>query len=205
MGSSLNHVTILDESAGWLLGKQRNDTSQFGEDGLIQAVLERIGETSRWCFEVGAADGLFFSNTKRLRDAGWSAVLIEAERDLYKQCRQFENAKVHVVNERIGGGSLDAILARCGSPPTPDLGVIDIDGQDYWAWKGMQARPRVMLVEFMYLNENMSDPAFIPTEGGSGQAGLDAIVGLGREKEYTPIASTYCNVLFVDRDAWASN
>jgi len=201
----MQHVTILDESAGWLSGRQRNDTSQFGEDGLIQAVIERIGETNRWCFEVGAADGLFFSNTKRLRDAGWNAVLIEADEQKALQCRQFESDKVRVVHERIGSGSLDAILARCGSPPTPDLGVIDIDGQDYWAWKGLEARPRVMLVEFMYVNENMTDPAFIPAEGREGQAGLDAIVSLGREKGYMPVVSTYCNVLFVDRDVWASN
>ena len=205
MGSSLNHVTVLDARAEWLEGQQRNDTSQFGEDGLIEAVLDRVGETNRWCFEVGASDGLFYSNTKRLRDLGWNAVLIEADGRLAEECRRFENDRVQVVHERIADGNLDAILARCGSPASPDLGIIDIDGQDYWAWKALVFRPRVMLVEFMYLNENMTDPGFIPTQGGEGQAGFEAIVGLGREKGYAAIASTFCNVLFVDKDVWASN
>ena len=200
--SSLQHVAILDESARWLLGRQRNDTSQFGEDGLIQAVLERTGETNRWCFEVGAADGLFYSNTKRLRDDGWNAVLIEAEEMHAAKCRQFENDKVHVVNERIGSESLDAILARCGSPDQPDLGVLDIDGQDYWVWKRLKHRPRVMLVEYMYVNNNFTDPHFVPAEGGKGQAGLEAVIALGISKRYLPLASTYCNVLFVDEKAW---
>lgn len=41
----LEHVTIIDPSANWLLGRQRNDTSQFGEDGLIEAVFERLYAT----------------------------------------------------------------------------------------------------------------------------------------------------------------
>lgn len=205
MDESLRFMTVLDAKAEWLNGKQRNDTSQFGEDGLSESVFAHIGETNRWCFEVGAADGLFYSNTKRLRDLGWNAVLIEADGRLASECRRFENDKVKVVHGRIGGESLDAILARCGSPSDPDFGVIDIDGQDYWAWKALVAAPRVMLVEFMYLNDNMTDPGFIPPLNGAGQAGFDAIVGLGVEKGYTAIASTFCNVLFVRNDVWASS
>lgn len=203
MDDSLRHVKILDDSAKWLDGRQRNDTSQFGEDGLIEAVLERIGETNRWCFEVGAADGLFFSNTKRLRDAGWTSVLIEAGQEQFAKLRQLANGKTIVVNERINYGSLDRILGELHAPEDLDFGVIDIDGQDYWAWDGMKLfQPRVMLVEFMY---DLPDPAFVPPENGEGQAGLEAIIELGRQKGYTPLAGTYCNVLFARKDVWASN
>lgn len=197
-GEVLNHVKVLS-GAQWLEGRQRNDTSQFGEDGLIEAVFDRIGTTNQWCFEVGAADGLFFSNTKRLRDAGWSAVLIEADPLKANECRKFENQRVQVVQQKIGANSLDHILDGCAAPIRLDLGVIDIDGQDYWAWNGLKSyRPRVMLVEFMYLNENFQDAEFIPPLNGEGQAGLDAIMKLGIEKGYTPVARTYCNLLFVD-------
>lgn len=194
---TLQHVSILSPGWDFLQGKQRNDTSQFGEDGLIEAVFARIGEQSRWCFEVGAADGLFFSNTKRLRDIGWSAVLIEGDGTLAEQCRKFENDRVTVVQERIGSESLDAILARAGSPREPDLGVIDIDGQDYWAWKFLTARPRVMLVEYGYWNPPERIPE--PHEGTDAQAGCGALYSLAEEKGYIPLAKTYCNVLFVDK------
>lgn len=203
MEDSLKHVTPLDPSAAWLLGKQRNDTSQFGEDGLIQAVLERIGEANRWCFEVGAADGLFFSNTKRLRDAGWNAVLIEAGAEQFAKLSQLADHRTSTIHERINYGSLDRILGESHAPDDLDLGVIDIDGQDYWAWKGMQHfHPRVMLVEFMY---DLPDPSFIPRENGEGQAGPQAIIDLGKQKGYTPLVSTYCNVLFARRDVWGSS
>lgn len=206
MDDSLRHVTILDASAKLLDGRQRNDTSQFGEDGLIEAVLERIGETNRWCFEVGAADGLFFSNTKRLRDSGWTSVLIEAGAEQFAKLKQLANGNTHVVNERINYGSLDSILGQLHAPEDLDLGVIDIDGQDYWAWLGMKRyQPRVMLVEYLYPTDIPAVSTFIPKENGEGQAGLEAIVELGKQKGYTPLASTFCNVLFARTDVWASN
>lgn len=199
MDESLRHVTVLDARAGGLQGLQRNDYSQFGEDGLVEAVFARIGETNRWCFEVGAADGLFFSNTKRMRDAGWSAVLIEENAESCRACRQYESNKVQVVNEAIGPGNpLEGVLSRCRCPTDCDFGVIDIDGQDYWAWLRMEAyRPRVMLVEYNY-----AASAILPPEGGAGQAGLQDIVKLGQQKGYVALAKTYCNVLFVEQDAW---
>jgi hypothetical protein len=196
-------VTILAD-APWLVGRERNDFSQFGEDGLIEAVFEQIGETNRWCFEVGASNGESLSNTKRWRDLGWSAVLIEADGVLAQECRRFESDCVKVVHERIGGDVLDRILRRAGMPKNPDLGIIDIDGQDYWAWKALVCQPRVMLVEFAYWNP----PGTVPVEGSTdaqSAASFDVIVGLGVAKGYTPVARTYCNVLFVDKDAWRSN
>lgn len=195
------HFGILSPDAEFLRDKRRNDTSQFGEDGLVEAVFERIGTTNQWCFEVGAADGLFFSNTKRLRDAGWRAVLIEGDPLSADKCRAFEGPRVHVVQKKIKHDSLDNILAGVGAPIRMDFGVIDIDGQDYWAWDGLKTfRPRVMLVECMYAG----DLGFVPPLAGEGQAGRDAIVDLGISKGYLPLAHTLCNVLFVDKDAWQS-
>lgn len=201
---SLRFVTVLDERAAWLQGRQRNETSQFGEDGLIEALFKRIGEKNRWCFEVGAADGLFYSNTKRLRDAGWSSVLIEAGAEQFAELARLANDKTRVVKEKINYGSLDRILGDLFAPKDLDLGVIDIDGQDYWAWKGMiRYRPRVMLVEFAYRSDTSAQQArFVPPENGEGQAGFDAIVSLGKQKGYTPVISTDCNVLFVESGVW---
>jgi hypothetical protein len=161
----------------WLNGRARNVHTQYGEDGLLEAIFERIGETNRWCFEVGAYDGLTFSNVARLMDDGWSAVLVEADADL---------------------------LVEAGLPDEPDLGVIDIDEQDFWLWAGMQRiRPRVMVVEFGLgrpvdqvppLSDEQREP--IPII----QAGKNMIHYLGRAKGYIPIAVTEANILFVRTD-----
>ncbi len=174
----------------WLAGKGENIFSQFGEDGLINATFDLIGEQHRTCFEVGAADGLFFSNTKRLRDNGWRALLIESIADQFEKL--VENAPESVcVHETITPNNFAGLLQEFDNY---DLGVIDIDGQDYWLWQSMQENPpRVMLVEFCpYVKED-----FIPELDGKGQASLGPILDLGRSKSYQPVARTYCNVLFV--------
>ena len=174
-------------------GRGRNDFTQFGEDGLIEAAFEKFGIANEWCFEVGAADGVFYSNTLRLRNAGWYAVLIEAGKEQFNKLREHANERVQVVHETIGPDSLDRILRGIATPRQLDLGVIDIDGQDWWAWDGMNDfRPRLMLVEFLPVEGSP-----IPELGGEGQAGLDPIIQLGIAKQYTPLVATHVNVLFV--------
>lgn len=183
----------------WLDGKSKNQFSQFGEDGLIAAALEKLGEKNRWCFEVGASDGALFSNTKRLYEMGWRAVLIEADARHWPALDALyeERPNVRVVKEKIG--SLDRILWQAGAPLDLDFGVIDIDGQEHWAWKEMKRfRPRLMLVEFRNPNEQCGFA--IPDLEGGGQASADAIAGLGREKDYSLLATTFCNALFARAD-----
>ena len=179
----------------WLEDKASNTYTQFGEDGFIDACLNRIGETNRQCFEVGAADGLFFSNTLRLREMGWAAVLIEADAGSFaKLDRDYGKQSICIHAKVI---DLDKQIPEQFSRK-PDLGVIDIDGQDYWLWHDMKdIRPRVMLVEIF--PRNNAEP--IPKRGGHGQAGLDAIKELGISKGYDLVATTLCNALFLDQNA----
>lgn len=194
-------MKIIYPHGAFLADRAANAFSQFGEDGLIAAVFERIGERNRWCFEVGAHDGRWLSNTLRLRQAGWSAVLIEADEEQFAKLKSHARENVFPVHDRIGPDSLDRVLAAHGAPADLDLGVIDIDGQDYWAWQGMTAfRPRVMLVEYSPYGTVEDFPGL----GEEGQAGINPILRLGAEKEYIPLAVTICNVLFVRADAFTT-
>ena len=80
-------------------------------------------------------------------------------------------------------------------PDQFDLLSIDIDGNDFWVWQRIEARPRVVLIEYnasVPPNERLSiayDPKF--TCGGSDYFGasLLALKELGRRKGYTLV---YC-------------
>lgn len=191
-GSIIYHAYV-----PWLVGKASNVYTQFGEDGLIEACLSQIGTTGRHCFEIGAADGRFFSNTLRLREQGWFAVLIESEQRQFSKLQAEFGDKSTCLHETCT--DLDATLCRTAISQRPDLGIIDVDGQDYWLWHDMVAfRPRVMLVEI----STRGDVEAIPERGDSStaQAGLFAITELGNQKGYLLVATTYCNALFVDRE-----
>jgi len=189
-------LTILDDRARFLAGRGHDYTSQFGEDGLIQALFEQIGTTNRWCFEIGAADGLMYSNTRRLHLDGWRGLLIEGHPGQFHKLMQNAPEGVLCLNQYVQHDGLDGALRSGGAPKRPDFGVIDIDGQDYFLWREMtDHRPRVMLVEFSPYGTPDDMPAF----RGEGQAGLNSIIQLGKEKGYVPLCHTYCNVLFVEQ------
>jgi hypothetical protein len=176
----------------------RNYYSQWGEDGVIAEVFKRIGTSNKWCLECGAGDGLFFSNTRRLIEQGWTSVLVEA--DVPKMERLTDNSAPYAnncfcYNVTIGvDDRLDDILASCSAPTDIDLAVIDIDGQDFYAWNAMlQYRPRVVIIEY----DPLIDPDFLPTLGGEGQAGLHRITELAYGKSYRPIWKSVTNMMFV--------
>ena len=186
----------------WLVGKGRNDYSQFGEDGLIQECIECLGEEGllrqkeRFCFEVGAGDGRDLSNTLRLRERGWMALLIESADLLYKKLETYNVAGVKTLHAEATADNFNELLS--GLPHDCDVGSIDIDGQDYWLFEAMAIRPRVMVVEFCPYRR---DEYHIPGRGESSvrnnQATLGPIVELGRSKGYQFVAQTYCNAVFI--------
>lgn len=169
-------------------------TPNSGEDGLIATCLQRIGETNRQCFEIGAHDGRFFSNTLRLREQGWIAVLIESDERQFQKLNADFGKDATCIHAHCS--DLDKLLLDVAIEENPDLGVIDIDGQDYWLWHDMWTiEPRVMLVEIS--TQGPSQPIPIRGEAYPAQAGLDAITELGKSKGYTLVATTFCNALFV--------
>lgn len=183
---------VLDPRGEFLRGKAASIHAQYGEDGLLAAVFERIGTTSVCCFEVGAGDGVELSNTKAMRDDGWSATLVEASAELCIKLIENEAGRSTCIHAKITPENIDKIL---GYRVNPDLGVIDIDGEDAAVFDALQCRPRVMLVEYNALGDG---PWCL---GGPWQAGFDTVVSIGRKKGYVPLARTSCNVLFVDEAA----
>jgi hypothetical protein len=188
---------VHDPRFEFLYGTQRNAFSQNGEDGILAALFDRFGETNRWCFEAGASDGIWLSNTKLLRDAGWSAVLIECdEKHLDALNDQAVPGRVWCVNAKVHPASkhacsLDSILAAVGAPEDMDLGVIDVDGPDCDVWEGLtQFRPRVMVVEYK-MDYGPSD---------LDQKPLGDVIRLGRKKRYDPACVIGCNAILVRDD-----
>jgi hypothetical protein len=193
-------LELLDNTCSFLNDRSSDVTSQFGEDGLVAALFEHIGIVNHWCFEVGAGDGVFLSNTQQWIRQGWHAVLIEANEGKYAELEKLASNNVHTIHEAITPRSLDRILAEVGAPVDMDFGVIDIDRDDFWAWAGMQDyRPRVMLVE----TATHSRMGVVPSPKdphGHRQAGTDTIRLLGEAKGYRALARTHCNMLFCRED-----
>jgi hypothetical protein len=93
---------------------------------------------------------------------------------------------------------LDQLLSSI-TIPSNFLLSIDIDGNDYYAWKAVKIyRPKIVIIEF---NPTIPDPVeFIqPCNAKINQgSSLLALCKLAEEKSYHLISTTFTNAFFVD-------
>ena len=124
--------------------------SQNGEDGIVAAIFENIGTTTRICCEFGAWDGIHLSNCRNLILLGWSALMIEGDDHRFKDLVSCyaTNRLVTCVHKMVdaGANSLASILDACHSRDL-DFLSIDIDGLDYEIFETLDVYPRVICTE----------------------------------------------------------
>lgn len=195
----------------WFLPYLRNVHSQCGEDGILERLFEILGCTTRWAVELGAADGVWFSNTRNLiAHHAWSGVLIECDTASYSRLRENyrDRPDVHCVRRLVttqhpAGDTIEAILQRTPIPAEFELLSIDVDGNDYHVWNSLAAyRPRVVVIEF---NPTIpSEVAFVQVDDANLNQGasLRALVELGNRKGYRLAAATSWNAVFVIEEDW---
>ena len=192
-----------------LLSKARNTRSQTGEDGIVEAILERLPERDQWCVEFGAWDGVHLSNTCRLiEEKGYSAVLIEAGEakfgELVANMKPYPS--VTCLNAFVGftgEDSLDALLSGTSCPEDFDFLSIDIDGNDYHVWKVVSTyHPKLVCIEYnpaIPSAVRYVQPADMSIQQGNS---LRAYFELGQEKGYKLVCANLFNAFFVREDLW---
>jgi hypothetical protein len=181
--------------------------SQCGEDGVIEWALNCLPIRDKWCADIGAHDGVFESNTRRLiLEEEYSAVLVEgvAEKAAELSLNYRENSRVRTFRAIIGCGAddgIDRILKQTDAPIDFDFLSIDIDGCDFHVWTNMREfSPKIICIEF---NPTMGDDVYFVQEAklsiqhGSSVLAMNA---LAKSKGYEPIAILPFNAIFVRRD-----
>jgi hypothetical protein len=168
-------------------------TSQHGEDGVIAGIFKRIGTKNKVCVEVGAWDGMRFSNTWALREDGWTGVLAEADEERRSKIDTQPGVRVfgHCAH-------IDSMLDLYDIPVDFDVLSIDVDGDDYYLWEDMKRyHPRVVVIEY-----NQTVPphiSIVQKRGGNFGASMRAICELAEAKDYACVHVTTTNLIFVQK------
>ena len=181
--------------------------SQFGEDGIIEEILDRLSKhitLDKWCSEFGAWDGVYLSNTCYfIKEKQYRAILIEGDKSKISDLeRNFPQDEIHKVNKLVsfdGRNSLENIFDKYKIPSNFDFLSIDVDGVDYYILKSLNHyKPKVICIEFNPTMPNVVD--FVQSKDMAVKQGCSAraLVRLGTEKGYSLIASTDCNLIFID-------
>lgn len=162
--------------------------SQCGEDGILDAIIDKIGTTNKYCVEFGVQDGTECNTRFLLQKRSWKGLLMDGA----------ENNPSFIKKEFITAENINSLFEKYGVPDEFDLLSIDIDGNDYWVWKVIDKKysPRVVVMEYnasVGPNESKTieyDPDFVWDNTDYFGASLLALVNLAKTKGYTLVG---CN------------
>jgi len=187
--------------------------SQFGEDGIINEIFNRVSTTNKYFIEFGVENGTE-CNTTNLLFGDWQGLWIEGNREHCESIRQqFSNVirkgRLVVSNGFINTDNIEKFFEQANTPIEPDLLSIDIDRNDYHVWKAIRNyRPRVVIIEYNAVFRPgchfvVDYDAGAVWDGSSNfGASLDAYYQLGLEKGYKLVGCSFSgvNAFFVRED-----
>jgi len=188
-----------------MLAHRRNVNTQFGEDGIIEYLFEKLGiSDGGTCCEFGAWDGKHVSNTYRLvKERNFRALYIEGDpekyKDLLETCKEYAN--ITPVCEFVSD-NLDAIFEKNNFPYDIDVLSIDVDSIDYEIWRDThKVNSKIVIIE-----ANNAIPSWIkkPVYDPSSGANYYILSELGKQKGYTLVCNT-SNMFFVRDDLIRDN
>lgn len=211
--------TDLSKGYNQYIGKRYPEgPTENGEDGVLYQIFKEIGVTNKLCIELGAGDGIKYSTTYDLQNRlGFKRILFDgfvpvvngktsadASEDDINQALENSNKKTKFVKAFITKENINALFKEQKVPKRFDFLSLDIDGNDWWVWKELEHRPRVIMVEFnQYIPGNIDaviaykDDFVITVKDAYNNASIKSFYLLGLAKGYTLIHSFSCNLFFV--------
>lgn len=126
--------------------------SQFGEDGIIQYILNNIEIKEKKFIEFGV-ENYEEANTRFLLEAyNWEGLIIDSSKkniNFIKNQDYYWKFNLKVENQFINAENINSIISFNGFQSKVGLLSIDIDGNDYWIWKSINCiEPELVIVEY---------------------------------------------------------
>ena len=182
--------------------------SQFGEDGILLEILNRLKNKNldKWCVEFGAKDGISYSNTYNLiKHYNYNAVLIEGDKKYFKKLsKNLPQKNIIKINKFVnfsGPNNLDEILGSTVIPENFDILSIDIDGCDFYIFESLiKYKPKIVCIEFNHLIPNSIE--FVQKKDFKVKQGSSAksLIKLAGKKDYKLVGSSFSNLFFIDKE-----
>jgi hypothetical protein len=190
--------------------------SQFGDDGIIQYLIHHAEVESHIFIEFGV-ENYTESNTRfLLTNNNWRGLVIDADAGDIEYIRRdsiYWRHDLTAVHSFVNRDNINDLIAGHGFAGDVGLLSIDIDGNDYWVWKAIEAvKPAIVVVEYNSVFGRRHAitipyaPDFNRTEAHSSNlfwgASLKALTMLATEKGYAFVGcnSNGNNAYFVRRD-----
>lgn len=173
--------------------------SKHGGDGILAHIFSKVGVTNRTFVEIGVEDGRECNTANLSRNFGWQGLMIDANENWVRSAKDFyRDYRVKVAHSFVTAENINQTILENNLKGEIDLLSIDIDGNDYWVWKAINAvSPRVVVLEYnssfglrSVTQKYMPDHRFSPREENPlfFGASLKALAKLSKEKGYILVA-----------------
>jgi len=191
--------------------------SQFGDDGIVEHLVGRIGvpRAAERFVEIGVEDYSEANTRFLLVNRNWSGLIVDGT-DAHVRAVEASplmwRHDIHPVTAFVEPHNVNDLLREHGFDRDLGLLSIDVDGNDYWIWQAVTAEPAIVIVEYNSLF-GAERAVTIPYQAGFDRtrahhsnlyfgASLAALTRLGERKGYRLVGSNSAgnNAYFVRRE-----
>ena len=190
--------------------------SQYGEDGIIQYIIDNIEIPNKIFVEFGVENYEEANTRFLLVNDNWSGLIIDGSEkniNFIKKDPIYAKNDLLAVHSFITKNNINQIIKD--NIDLEDIGLlsIDIDGNDYWVWKAIDViNPRIVICEYnsvfgadKQITVPYKEDFFRSSEHSSNLyfgASLKAMCTLAEEKGYDFIGSNSSgvNAFFIRKD-----
>jgi hypothetical protein len=189
--------------------------SQWGEDGIVEWLIQRIPMPMRFV-ELGVEDYAEANTRFLLEHRNWKGLVLDGSRANIEALRNDSIYWRHAVTAQhrfITAENIDSIIADAGFGGEIGILSIDIDGNDYWTWRAIASvNPAVVICEYNAVFGDLHaitipyDPTFVRSVAHHSNlyygASIRALITLGEEEGYQLIGSNRngVNAFFIRSD-----
>jgi hypothetical protein len=126
--------------------------SQWGDDGIIQYLINYLDIDNKIFIEFGVEDYLESNTRFLLINSNWSGLVMDGSESHISKIKKDEMYwKYDLIAKAafITAGNINQLIAEEKINGRIGLLHIDIDGNDYWIWKAIKViEPIIVIVEF---------------------------------------------------------
>jgi hypothetical protein len=190
--------------------------SQWGEDGIIDWLVERLPGIPSSFVEFGVSDYKESNTRLLLQLRNWTGLVIDGSPEYVDNIRKQEIHWRHNLTSLcayIHRDNINRLIADAGYHESIGILSVDIDGNDYWVWDVIEVvDPVIVICEYNAVfgdRYSLTVPYaqnFDRTQAHHSNlyfgASIQALLGLAQRKGYTFVGTTSsgCNAFFVRND-----
>ncbi len=194
--------------------------SQWGEDGIIDWIIERIPEIPQTFVEFGVEDYRESNTRLLLYLRNWRGLVMDGSPEHIQNIRHQEVAwRFDLIANCafVDRENVNELIGASGMQGNIGLLSVDIDGNDYWVWQAIDVvSPAIVVCEYNAVFGDMHQISvpyradFQRTRAHHSNlyfgASLPALIELGNRKGYvfSGTNSNGCNAFFIRNDLASS-